>query len=172
VNDEDAPPPLRVERIIAALEENRVKYVLVGGIAGRFHGAQRATSDLDICPAWDRDNLDRLTTALKSLGAHLKGFGHEPEAQGIQNMEVTNWRTASGDIDILLGIPDKSQYERAQYRRLAEDALVVEVGQSSILVASLGAIIRSKEIADRDKDRQALDELRAIEAARGPERGD
>jgi hypothetical protein len=48
VNDEDAPPPLRVERIIAALEENRVKYVLVGGIAGRFHRAQRATSDLDI----------------------------------------------------------------------------------------------------------------------------
>lgn len=65
MNEEDAPP-LRVERIIAALEENRVKYVLVGGIAGRFHGAQRATSDLDICPAWDRDNLERLTAAARS----------------------------------------------------------------------------------------------------------
>ena len=85
-------------------------YSLVGLPARRFHGAQRATSDLDICPAWDRENLERLTAALKSLGAHLKGFGHEPDAQGIQNMEVTNWRTASGDIDILLGIPDKSQY--------------------------------------------------------------
>lgn len=69
------------------------------------------------------------------------------------------------------GIPDKSQYERVQYRGLAEDALVVEVGESSILVASLGAIIRSKEIADRDKDRQALDELRAIEALQDQERG-
>jgi hypothetical protein len=55
VNDEEDPPPLRVERIIAALEEHRVKYVLVGGIAGRYHGAQRATSDLDICPAWDHE---------------------------------------------------------------------------------------------------------------------
>ncbi len=87
-------------------------------------------------------------------------------------MEVTNWRTASGDIDILLGIPDKSQYERAQYRRLAEDALVVEVGESSILVASLGAIIRSKQIADRDKDRQALDELRALQATQHQQRKD
>ncbi len=165
MNDEEDPPPLRVERIIAALEEHRVKYVLVGGIAGRYHGAQRATSDLDICPAWDRDNLERLTEALKSLGAHLKGFGHEPDTRGIESMEITNWRTASGDVDILLGIPDKSQYERAQYRRLAEDALVVEVGETSILVASLQAIIRSKEIANRQKDRDGLDELRALEAA-------
>jgi hypothetical protein len=80
-------------------------------------------------------------------------------------MEITNWRTAAGDVDVLLGIPDKSQHERAQYRKLAEDALVVEVGDTSILVASLQAIIRSNEIADRQKDRDGLEELRALEAA-------
>ncbi len=41
----------------------------------------------------------------------------------------------------------------------------MEVGESSILVASLRAIIRSKEIADRQKDRDGLEELRALEAA-------
>lgn len=50
---EDAPA-LRVERILGALHEQGVKYVLVGGVAGAYHGASRATTDVDICPAWDR----------------------------------------------------------------------------------------------------------------------
>ncbi len=74
-----------------------------------------------------------------------------------------------GDVDVLLGIPEKSQNERAQYRKLAEDALVVEVGTDSVLVASLPALIRSKEIADREKDHEALPELRALEAAQRTE---
>ena len=161
---EDAPA-LRVERILGALQEQGVKYVLVGGVAGTYHGASRATTDVDICPAWDQENLRRLAEALRSLGALEKGGRVMPDAQLIHSREVTNWRSPFGDVDVLLGIPEKSQNERAQYRKLAEDALVVEVGTDSVLVASLPALIRSKEIADRQKDHEALPELRALEAA-------
>ncbi|MGH2835101.1 MAG: hypothetical protein ACRDLT_05270 [Solirubrobacteraceae bacterium] len=34
-----------------------LRLVMVGGIAATIHGAKRATKDLDICPAWDRENL-------------------------------------------------------------------------------------------------------------------
>jgi len=146
-----------------ALNEHGVKFVLVGGVAGTIYGATRATTDLDICPAWDRENLTRLTAALNALGAVEKGSGLPPDATGIHSMEVTNWRTPSGDVDVLLGIPDKSQQEKAQYHQLAEDALVLDIGTDSVLVASLQAIIRSKELTGREKDDEALPELRALE---------
>ncbi|MDA8067243.1 MAG: hypothetical protein M0T77_01315 [Actinomycetota bacterium] len=164
-----SPPPLEVAAVLAALREHDVKYVLVGGFAARLHGAVRVTSDVDVCPAWDRDNLTRLASALRSLGATEKGTGIAPDAGLIYSMEITNWRTTAGDVDVLLGIPDKSRYEKAQYRQLHEQALAVQVGADTIEVAPLTAIIRSKEIADRPKDREALPELYQL-ADRGRQR--
>jgi hypothetical protein len=88
-----------------------------------------------------------------------------PDVPGLHNMETTCWRSPFGHVDRLLGIPEKSQYERAQYKKLAEDvdALIVEFADSSVIVASLKAIIRSKQIADREKDHEALPELIALE---------
>jgi hypothetical protein len=37
-----------------------------------LHGATRATSDLDTCPATDRDNLERLAAALRVLHAGIR----------------------------------------------------------------------------------------------------
>ena len=162
------PPALQIERILETLHEHDVKYVLVGGIAGALHGATRATSDVDICPAWDGENLTRLANALQRLAAVEKGTGSAPDPRGLHNREITNWRTPFGDVDVLLGIPEKSLFERAQYRQLAEDALAIEVADGTVLVAALAAIIRSKEVADREKDREALAELRALEAAQKP----
>jgi hypothetical protein len=53
----------------------------------------------------------------------------------------------------------------ARYEQLAENATELEVDQLRILVASLDDIIRSKEVAARDKDRAALEELRPLRDA-------
>lgn len=39
------------DRILGVLDSHRVEYVLVGGLAARAHGAQRATADIDFVPA-------------------------------------------------------------------------------------------------------------------------
>jgi len=169
VTDEQTPA-LQIGRLLETLDEHGVKYVLVGGVAGVAHGATRVTTDIDICPAWDRENLSRLSAALTAMGAHERGTGLGPDLHGLHAMEISNWRTAYGDIDVLRGIPATSQYESAQYRTLADDAAVVEIGERTVLVASLAAIIRSKEIADRPKDHEALPELRQL-ADTSTERG-
>lgn len=43
--------------------------------------------------------------------------------------------------------------------------MLLRVGDTEVLVASLQDIIRSKEIADRPPDREALPELRALDDA-------
>jgi hypothetical protein len=57
------------ERIVAALNDAGVAYVIVGGIAVAAHGVVRATRDLDLVPAPDAANLERLANALTELGA-------------------------------------------------------------------------------------------------------
>ena len=71
MSDPDAPP-LDPDALISALERHEVSFVAVGGLAAQWHGAQRTTKDLDVCPAWDKENLDHVAGALRDLGARLK----------------------------------------------------------------------------------------------------
>jgi hypothetical protein len=44
------PPDLDVDRVVATLDRHRVAYLLVGGVAARFLGAERPTQDIDLLP--------------------------------------------------------------------------------------------------------------------------
>jgi hypothetical protein len=54
-------------RILAALEREGVRYVLVGSMAMAAHGIVRATRDMDLFVSPDPDNVERLRRALRSL---------------------------------------------------------------------------------------------------------
>lgn len=146
--------------------------MLVGGLAAQAHGAARVTQDADICPEWSNENLARLAASLTELNARLKiGEGSietleiQIDAHTIHGLEIGAWRTAAGDVDVLLGIPRGSRFELVRYEQLVENATELDVDGLRILVASLDDIIRSKEIADRPKDRGALKELRSLRDA-------
>ena len=79
-------------------------------------------------------------------------------------MEVATWRTQSGDIDVLMGIPRDARWELVRYEELRERGAVIAIGELEIPIAALEDIIRSKEIADRPADREALPELRRLRA--------
>jgi hypothetical protein len=168
VSDPDAPP-LDPDALISALERHGVSFVAVGGLAAQWHGAQRTTKDLDVCPAWDKENLDHVAGALRDLGARLKvpdgpAEGEEFPVDGafLHRMELSTWRTSAGDLDVLMGIPRDSRWDLARYEQLRENAILLEIGEHTILVAALQDIIRSKEIADRPPDHEALPELRRL----------
>lgn len=59
------------ERLLRALAGHHVSYVLVGATAARLQGFPRLTADADITPARDSENLDRLASALRDLGARV-----------------------------------------------------------------------------------------------------
>lgn len=56
-----------VQQVLAALERERVEYVVFGAVALALHGLPRATEDLDLFVAPDRDNIERLKAALRSV---------------------------------------------------------------------------------------------------------
>jgi hypothetical protein len=53
--------------VLAALREENVEYVLVGGVAVGLHGFERATSDIDLFVRPTAENVGRLRAALKQL---------------------------------------------------------------------------------------------------------
>jgi hypothetical protein len=166
VSDPQAPP-LNAGAILKALLDHGVEFVVVGGIASTGHGSTRFTKDLDICPAWNDANLAKVTAALRALDAqmktdHARGMGTQPSVRMLRKMEITTWRTPAGDVDVLLGIPKAKNWQLAQYRQLNENAVLLDLGDQQVLIASLEDIIRSKEIADRPADHAALPELRAL----------
>ena len=58
--------PTAILRVLVAYE---VKFVVVGGVSGNLHGSTTLTEDIDIAYARDRENLERLASALRELRA-------------------------------------------------------------------------------------------------------
>lgn len=149
--------------VFAALERHGVRYVLIGGLAAILHGATHVTSDADIVPEIGRENLERLSAALKELNARIRVAG-EPEGvpfdhsgESLSRVQTWNLVTDRGNLDITF-VPSGTR----GYDDLARDARPVVVRGIAVPVASLADVIRSKEAAGRDKDRLVLPVLRRI----------
>jgi hypothetical protein len=173
VTDPD-PPELDPGALLEAFVRHGVEFVAVGGFAALLYGAERTTKDIDLCVRWSNDNLERVAAALRELRARLKveSYVEVPiDAALLGRMEVATWRTRSGDVDVLLGIPRDAKWKLVRYEELRERGTVIAIGELAIPIAALDDIIRSKEIADRPADREALPELRRLRDALEHDRG-
>jgi len=54
--------------LLALFNEHEVEYAIVGGYALAFHGAPRATGDIDIVVRPARENAERILSALAAFG--------------------------------------------------------------------------------------------------------
>lgn len=127
----------------------------MGGFAAVLHGSPLPTSDVDVVPRRDPDNLERLARALTRLGAQLRTAAGPVEttidAAFLGAMPLMlNFTTDHGDLDLTFAPTGPRQAWDA-------DAGVVEIADGlSIRVASLAGVIDSKQAAGRDKDVRAL----------------
>ncbi len=154
------------ERIFEALADSGVRFVLIGGMAAILHGDAGVTMDIDIAPAYDAENLDRLAKALRGLRARIRaegaadGLPFDCSAEFLRNLGpdgILNLTTRYGDIDLAFTPSGTGGFED-----LKTDAVTISATGVSLLVASLADVIRSKSAADRDKDRRALPRLREL----------
>jgi hypothetical protein len=158
---EQAFDPLR---ILACLHRHGVEFVLIGGVAAVAHGSSLATFDTDITPRRSPDNLDRLASALRELGARIRTSADPvvfPIDGGFLAAQPTmlNLTTDAGDLDLTFA---PAGFPRG-FEDLRDGAVEVAlVDGPRTAVASLADVITSKAAAARDKDRAALPYLRAL----------
>jgi hypothetical protein len=149
------------ERIIAALNEHGVQYIVIGGIAATLHGCPEQTFDLDILYADTPANLARLRQALEAVGAQWDSPLSE---EVLQRQPVFALNTRHGDLAIFRWLPGAGDFNEA-----ALQVEQVELGAHKVLVLSLDALIATKEAAADPNPRKqsALAFLRALRARRG-----
>lgn len=156
---------------LAVLNRHRVRYVVLGGFAAVAYGSPLPTSDVDVTPALDPENLEHLSAALTELGARVRvegvegGLPFSHNAASLRDVTVLNLVTDLGELDIVM-VPAGE----AGYPELASRQLVVRLGEVEVPLAALADVIASKEAVGRPKDRAALPILRRLaeRLAEGP----
>jgi hypothetical protein len=151
-------------RLLRVLTQHRVRFVVIGGIAAIAHGYPLPTEDVDVTPARDEENLERLAGALRALDARLRlprgreSVAFPRDAEMLARAESWTLATRLGDLDVIFQPAGTRGFDD-----LRRGATSVELGtrrKTRVLVASLADVIRSKEAANRPKDQAQLPALR------------
>ncbi len=146
----EADKPLDAERILRALDEHEVEYVLIGGLAVQTHGHVRTTNDADLIPAPDLGNLRRLADALRDLDARVLNPGEEEtevDAKMLPRAAIWQFATRDGGIDVMHEVPGGRSYAE-----LSEHALRVMLGDIEVPVVGLDDLIQMKLARGRPVD--------------------
>lgn len=148
------------ERIVGALNEVGAQYVIVGGLAVAAHGAVRATRDLNLVPAGNEPNMDRLARCLVALGARHP-IGDQLTGASLARPVSFKVTTRHGEVQILNrmhGVPPFEQLDR--------DKITVEIAPHvRAPICSLHHLRTMKRAADRPRDRVDLTELEELHGA-------
>lgn len=144
--------------LLAAFEESRVEYVIVGGYAVIFHGRPRATKDIGILVDVHADNLTRLAHALAEFGASPNIIN---SARTMQKDEIVYFGTSPLRVDLL------GSAAGIELEDVAQRAVHTDLDGIAVRFISLDDLIVNKRAAGRPRDLEDAEELEVIRKKRG-----
>jgi hypothetical protein len=145
------------EKVFRTLNKEKVKYLVVGGVAVNLHGYLRATGDIDILLLLEEGNLNKMKKAMKELGyterlpvsvQDLKD--HEKVKEWLKEKGMTAFAFSPPPynplmLDIL--IEESLKFKNAYKKRIRKVFEGV-----SIPIVCIQDLIRMKKKSDREKD--------------------
>ena len=156
------------EAVAEALNRARVRYLVAGGLAVNAHGYVRLTQDVDLVVQLDPANLLTAFAALAGLGYRplvpvtAEQFA-DPQQRAAwirdKGMQVLNLHsdlhpTASVDLFVTEPFDFDAEYGAALQAELSPGTVVRFV--------SIPTLIGMKQLANRARDRDDIEHLRAI----------
>lgn len=139
--------------LFAALDRERVSYVVVGGFARVVHGSAETTDGLDIVPSLRDENLRRLGRTLDELDA-----GEPALADRLGASEPVTAATSAGELRI---IPEP--WGTRGYDDLRRRAFHENLGRGvRPPIASIVDCVRMLDASEREVDAERLHRLRRL----------
>jgi hypothetical protein len=144
------------------LIRHSVEFVVVDGFAAVAHGATRLTQDIDVCCRFTLDNLMRLQDALSDLHPVHRMPPERPPlrltpqtAAEFRNLYLeTDW----GQLDCLGEILGVGGFDEVLVQ-----SVEVQLPGGPCRILAIDPLIRAKQAMGRDKDRETILQLRAIQ---------
>jgi len=148
--------------MLGGLTRNKVRFVVIGGVAAAVHGSSRVTNDLDICyDAGDLGNVAGLAKLLAKWEAYPRGVEKElpfiMDERTLRGAPVMTLATTEGDIDVMDRVAGVGDYDAVRKHSERISALGV-----SFRVLDLPSLIKAKRAAGRPRDFDHLPELEAL----------
>ncbi len=154
------------EEILLAFQKQKVKYVLVGGIAVNLLGSMRSTADLDILVEMSDDNLKKIVTIMKKNGYRVK--------QPVDPMKIADKKTREDwiknknmkafnfykedelkEVDIIIESP-------VSFEEARKKPILIKIGDLILPVISINKLIKMKKTTGRTIDKLDIEELQKI----------
>jgi hypothetical protein len=153
--------PQNDKMLLQRLMEQKVEFVVIGGVCGVLHGALLITIDLDICCRFSRENLRRIETAVKDLHPQHRLTANklplELTDELCDSLKNIYLATDLGVLDCLGEVAGLGNYEQ-----VLKHSIIHKMSYGEFPILSLDALITAKEAAGREKDLYAVRLLRAI----------
>lgn len=143
-----------------ALQQNEVRYIMVGGYAINFHGFQRFTGDMDI---WLKDTPENRVNLRKAFVSNNMG-----DYPMIANMQfVAGWTEFKLNNGMSLDImTDMKGLERYTFDECLSIASVADIDGIRVPFLHINQLIENKRIINRPKDQIDVDALENIKELR------
>ncbi|MCG2711842.1 MAG: nucleotidyltransferase family protein [Candidatus Omnitrophica bacterium] len=159
------------EEILRVFQKQKVKYVLIGGIAVNLLGSMRSTADMDILVEMSDDNLKKIVGILQGQGYKVK--------QPVNPMNIAdkiireNWikskhmkafnfyqKDEFKEVDIIIDSP-------VSFQKARENVVWVRIDNLRLPVISIDNLIKMKQKAGRLVDKLDIEELKKIKKLKG-----
>jgi len=158
------------EDVFRELYKNKVRYIVVGGIAVNLYGVPRMTADLDLMVDLEKENVLKTVNILRSLG-YVPKIPENPENLANRekreewkkkNMKAfTFWNTKKPYKQIDIFIENIIDFDKAYNRREKVKAEGFE-----IYLASIDDLIEMKRKSGRKQDLCDIEALRKVKDLR------
>ncbi|MCR4336453.1 MAG: nucleotidyltransferase family protein [Candidatus Omnitrophica bacterium] len=151
-------------------QKQKVKYVIVGGLAMNLLGTYRSTTDLDILIEMSDANLAKVVKILKAKGYVVK---QPVDPMGIaqksiredwiknKNMRAFNFYKDQEMKEVDLIIESPVSYQEAQ-----ADSIKIKVEDMKLPVISVNHLIKMKKVSGRPIDQWDIDALKKLRKLR------
>ena len=132
-------------RFWKTLNENKVRYIMIGGLATRFHGYNRNTDDIDMWLEDDLKNRKSLRKAFIELG-----YGDFASIETMQFVPGwTSFYAAGIELDIITDIKGLQDFS---FDECYKAALSVDLNGVIVPFLHINHLIQNKKAVNRPKD--------------------
>ena len=142
--------PDKLFSLLQALDEQRVDYYVFGGMALNIHGLVRATEDVDLFVRPDRENIERLRTAVQQV------FPDDPTVNEISPDDLMgpypavryNSLDGSMSVDIVTHLGEAFSFDDLEGEATEFHGIQVKVVTPSMLYRMKKSTLRMKDRYD------------------------
>jgi hypothetical protein len=153
--------------IFKELNKNKIKYIVVGGMAVNFIGVPRVTYDIDLLLDLEDGNLKRFLKLLKKWGFKPKvpvdilDFADKNkredwiEHKNMKAFNLVNPDWAISEIGVIINTP-------VDYRKAAGNLRYFRLQGIAIPTVSINDLIKMKQESNRLQDKKDIENLKKI----------